>query len=819
MTFRVFRGGHLSRKHERQQMRHLVSLLQQEYGNRSEDVRMIIDVRFNPQIDSVVYKDGNFTILELKNIGGNIVADLLPGGSWKLPDEKGEPELENNPLEQVDWHRTELMELVWKSILGKKGSMRSRNRYATSFRRHFSAWVVTNPGSNIKFVGRDLGEVPWFSALPMDIVTKALLDERGEGLLSSEHFMKLVELIGAEERPWNEWMRDEHLTSIDEGILPTRISHIDSLFKNGDPAKIQEALEYVYGQDLRDYIQEVHFASANPNENIRRMALSILLEWDPPGLNLLLKEFLDDESQTLRRDVLELMGKRPCPEAIPELTELLQSRDMNDTVLALRALGVTKHPEACQAVSGYARKQPIDSAITPSVPWNTLVEVLGQLACEESVPWLLELLKYSESLAPIGKDNRIDIIREEVIYSLGEIGDSRALEPLLERVGTYIDEWTIAPIRALGRLGNPEAVDHLLPFLDSDEEWMKEEVVMALCRIGSSEVYEPLARFYFKWLEERGLSGVHHHIEDTLVSIDPVRTERLVLDYIQKRDFSDDEIGWRMMYFLYRVASEACVDTVFPHLKNKTFYLQVAEVLWRVESLESENRMNKLLNSEDPYERAAAVLYKSRKWGKDLLNELKKFEDDPDRVVRRVVADLYNFMHNATGRSSLLRMVDDEDSVVQYTVYTAHIGESIHHLPSSWVCFGDEAHKVRYVLLTERGILAWLDEEEGYPQDEQETQDQPRKLLFIEAKNIERAARVELTEGDSGLCVVAGTDAERWEYLIKPEDPFGIIVPDRELSTFLHELTGVTHRDLGPPNLNTEEMEAMKRLWSLSKTD
>jgi HEAT repeat protein len=464
----------------------------------------------------------------------------------------------------------------------------------------------------------------------------------------------------------------------------------------------------------------------------------------------------------------------------------------------------------------YAKKQSIDEVRDSEVPWYTLVEVLGQLSCNDSVPWLLELLTHVEGLTPIGEDNRVDMLREEIVYSLGQIRDSRALEPLLERVRTYENEWIVEPIRALGHLGDPGAVEHLLPFLNSKKDWMKEEAVRAICRIGSEDVYEPLAKFYFEELEEYGLSAIHHRIEDALVSMDIKRTERLVLKHIEKKELSEDEIGWRMMYIIYRVASEACIETVFPYLKNKTFYLQAAEILWRVELLELEDRMKGLLKSEDPHERAAAVWYMSRKWGKDLLNELKKFEDDPDRVVRRAVADLYNYMHNATGRSSLLRMVNDEDLVVLYTVYTAHIGESIHFLDSSWVCFGDEAHKARYVLLAEGGILAWLDEKEEFPQDEQE-EDQSRKLLFIEAKYVTKALKVELSEEDFGLYVVTETDAERREYLIKPENPFGIIDPDRELSTFLHELVGISMQDLGPLDLADEESKTIRNLWELCK--
>jgi HEAT repeat protein len=800
-------------------MDYLATLLHREFANRAEDVRLIIDFRAGPQIDSMVFKDGKFIILELKNVNGDITADLSPGGTWKRTDKGSQFKFDRNPFSQVRRQRDWVTSFFWERILGKIEPLNLRNRYSESFWRHFDGWVVMKSGANIKFVGRKPSEFPWFAALPIDDVARALRFERGEeSLFLEEHFIQFIEHIKAEERPWDESIRGAKLVE-EEGPHTIRIPHLNFLLTSKKPEHVFKGLRYILELGLGDYAQEVYIASTNPDKSVRKMALDILSAWDVPDLGRVLARYLDDESSELRNQALDMLGKGSYPEAIPILAELIRGKEVNEVVAALRALGATEHPEARQVVFEYAKKQPIDEVKDSEIPWYTIIRVLGQLTFEDSVPWLLEFLTHVESLAPIGEDNRIDMLREEIIHSLGQIGDSRALEPLLKRAEIYENGWIIEPIKALGHMGDPKAVEHLLPFLDSKKDWMKEEAVRALCRIVSKDVYEPLARFYFEELEEHGLSAILQDIEDALVSMDISRTERLVLEHVEKKELPEDEIGWRMMYFLYRVASEACIDTVFHYLKNKTFYLQAAETLWRVESVEVENRMMNLLKSEDSYERASAVWYMSRKWGKELLNELKKFENDPDRVVRRAVADLYSFMHNATGRSSLLRMVNDEDSVVQYTVYTAHIGESIHHLPSSWVCFGDEAHKARYVLLTEGGILAWLKEEEEYPQDEQETEDQAGTLLFIEAGNIERAATVELTEEDFGLYVVAGTDAERWEYLIKPEDPFGIIVPDRELSTFLHELIGVTHRDLGPPSLDMEEAEAVKRLWGLSKTD
>lgn len=820
MTFRVFRAGYLSRPHERRQMNHLVSLLHKRFANLAEDVRLIIDFRVGYQVDSLIFKDGKFIILELKNIGGRIIADLLPGGTWKHVTDGEECALERSPFSQVGAQRFALIEYIWEHVLREEKPSDTYNPRFESFKRHFGGWVVTSSRADIRYVGREPQKVPWFATVTIDDVPRSLLFERGEGLLDSEeHFTRLIELIGAEERPWDEWILGAELVAVEEEVHPTKIPQLDFLLSSRNPEYVQRALRYISELGLGDYSIQVNVATSDPHASVRMLALDILIAWDDPNLGNTLAQFLSDESPNLRKKALDQLGERAFPEVIPEVTELLANEDMKEVIGALKALGITEHPDACRSVLEYANERSFFDEVDKTTPWFTLVETIGQLKCKKSAPWLMNLLIGLESVDPSERDDFTDMVQEQTILSLGKTGDSRALEPLLERARTYTNEWIITPIRALGDLGMPEAIETLLPFLEYDSNWVQNETVMALGKIDTEAVFDPLAEFYFEGHVVEDGVAVRLHVENALVSIDPRRIEKVLLKRIEDRELLNDVDSWRLVHLLWRVASDACVDIIFPYLKNRTFYLNAAETLAKVDSIELKERMMSLLKSGNAYERAASIFYMSQKRGKDLGNELRRFEKDTDRVVREVVADVYSYMDNITGRSSLLRMADDEDLVVQYTVYTAHIGESTHHLPLSWVCFGDEAHKVRYVLLTEGGILAWLDEEEKYPQDEQESKDQPRKLLFIEAKNIERAATVEITEEDLGLYVVTGTNAERGEYLIKPEDQFDIIDPDRELSTFLHEMMGVTHRDLGPPSLNEEETEAAKRLWSLTKTD
>ncbi|MGA1794476.1 MAG: HEAT repeat domain-containing protein [bacterium] len=120
---------------------------------------------------------------------------------------------------------------------------------------------------------------------------------------------------------------------------------------------------------------------------------------------------------------------------------------------------------------------------------------------KEATPWLLGLLKDGDeevrmfSAAILGDirdpaavedlinalNDPDDNVRHASAEGLGKIGDARAVRPLIDCL--HQDFWIQYPaIIALGRIGDPCAIEHLLPLLD--DEMLRQAVVESLGQIG-----------------------------------------------------------------------------------------------------------------------------------------------------------------------------------------------------------------------------------------------------------------------------------------------------------------------------------------------
>jgi HEAT repeat protein len=155
---------------------------------------------------------------------------------------------------------------------------------------------------------------------------------------------------------------------------------------------------------------------------------------------------------------------------------------------------------------------------------KALVERLLQVIADESLLW-----KY----------------RQDAVETLGRLGDSRAVEPIIALIGDKSMYSTVI-IDALKNLGDRRAVEPLLAFLSQGNEYERGHAAEALGEMGESRALTPLAKAlrqhkeYFTrrkviWaLGKLGDSRAIRPLEDTLRGI-------LSDDSIRERDKSQLE--------------------------------------------------------------------------------------------------------------------------------------------------------------------------------------------------------------------------------------------------------------------------------------
>ena len=114
----------------------------------------------------------------------------------------------------------------------------------------------------------------------------------------------------------------------------------------------------------------------------------------------------------------------------------------------------------------------------------------------DPVEWLIEIVTRGYS------DARCDAVK-----MLGEIGDARAVGPLLSVLETEDAGWEAS--HALGKIGEP-AVEPLINALRDDSAWVREKAADALGKIGGTRAVEAL----IESLEDSSGTGVRSTVRD-----------------------------------------------------------------------------------------------------------------------------------------------------------------------------------------------------------------------------------------------------------------------------------------------------------------
>jgi len=120
MTVKVFRGGKFTDRKERKQVRNILQKLYGELQKSENEWRIYLDIEINyarPDFLLVNKEEDALIILELKNINGEITANLKKENEEWIDEETGEPIKYNNckkmrPRNQCDFYRGKLVNVL-----------------------------------------------------------------------------------------------------------------------------------------------------------------------------------------------------------------------------------------------------------------------------------------------------------------------------------------------------------------------------------------------------------------------------------------------------------------------------------------------------------------------------------------------------------------------------------------------------------------------------------------------------------------------------------------------------------------------------------
>jgi HEAT repeat protein len=219
--------------------------------------------------------------------------------------------------------------------------------------------------------------------------------------------------------------------------------------------------------------------SALNNKNLvemRRVAAYFLGELKyKPGIAPLI-DALKDSDEEVRWKAASSLGKIGDSRAVKPLIEALNDHFSSVRNSAVESLGKL----------GWQPGKDSDGAIYWIAKHNfSECEKIGEPAVEK----LIDTLEVES-----------EIFRSSIAGTLGKIGDTRAVEPLIrildnERDRRFITRTHRTAAWALGEIGDSRAVETLIYIIENDEEYDREtkwEAILALGKIRDIRVLEPL---------------------------------------------------------------------------------------------------------------------------------------------------------------------------------------------------------------------------------------------------------------------------------------------------------------------------------------
>ena len=194
----------------------------------------------------------------------------------------------------------------------------------------------------------------------------------------------------------------------------------------------------------------------DPQPAVREKAIALAARHVSP--ETLGKLVGNDENAVLRNSALAAL-ERQGPYASPHLVSLARGKDLEVAMFAVQILSRIKDPSTVEALLPLVEHPDTNIA-------QAAIEALGALKAREAVPALI---------------HRLDAdlwLQFAAVAALGEIGDPRAVGPLLDAIP---NEMLSEPaVEALGRIAAPESLPRMLALLaDHDRLPLRDFVLRA----------------------------------------------------------------------------------------------------------------------------------------------------------------------------------------------------------------------------------------------------------------------------------------------------------------------------------------------------
>ena len=206
----------------------------------------------------------------------------------------------------------------------------------------------------------------------------------------------------------------------------------------------------------------------DPDLDVQNKAVDVMVRINHPETIRFLVPALKDESEYTRRAAVEVLNEIGNADSVKDLLEAIKDDDWWVRARAGDALAEIGGPRVVDSVLQLIRDKDEDIR-------RTAIEILNSTKDERAVD---ELMKAT--------DDTDWWVRERAVDALSQIGSAKAVPKLLGMLGKNPKTDTVV-IRALGKLGNHEIVDKLVPLLQRPEREVQVEAIKAISHLADQK--------------------------------------------------------------------------------------------------------------------------------------------------------------------------------------------------------------------------------------------------------------------------------------------------------------------------------------------
>ena len=231
--------------------------------------------------------------------------------------------------------------------------------------------------------------------------------------------------------------------------------------------------------------------------------------------------------------------------------------------------------------------------------------------------------------------------RWQAAQTLGELGDHRVVQALLDSLGDS-NQWVrIVAAEALGQIGDQEATRALMITLDDDSVWVRRACVVALGQIGDERAIPPLVNRLLdppnsEWPEE-----LRDAIAKTLGAIGEMALQTL----IYALDDPDPWVNCAAARALGHIGDPSAIAPLSDLIKSEHSVVRSATTQALAQIADGRAVRAALASSEAP--RTFWKLMALKEIDESTLDQLQELLDDPDEYIRAQAAEVLSHLAEA----------------------------------------------------------------------------------------------------------------------------------------------------------------------------